>query len=109
VLLLGVLAAARGAADVLQDGLRGDDNALAAFPGAEAEVDVVVGDAEVGLVETAELAVERGAREQARTGDGGDVARGVRQEEQAEVLRRLALEERVRQAASWRLRPMPRG
>ena len=68
--------AARGAAPVHEFRLRGVDDAVAGGAHAQAVVDVVVGDAEILFVKSAEFMIEGGASHQARARDRRDFARG---------------------------------
>ena len=74
-----VSVAAGSAAEVPQDCLRGINGALTSRGRAQTVINIVVSHGELGFVEALELAIERGPREKAGAGDGGDVARGVRQ------------------------------
>ena len=78
VFAFGVFVASRGAADVAEDGLRSVNGALIGFTGAQAVIHIVVGDLELGFVETIELAVKISACEQTSSGDRSYVAGGMR-------------------------------
>ena len=98
VLFFGVADAAGGATEVNEGGLGGVDGAVAGLSGAHTVVDIVVGDLEIGVVESVELFVNVLTREQTGTGHGGGIASGVRLEEVAEVVLREADEDAVREA-----------
>ena len=78
VFALGVFVTTRGAADVAENGLRSVNGALIGFTGSQAVIHIVVSDLELGFVETIELAVKIGAREQTSPGDRSYVAGGMR-------------------------------